>query len=171
MKAAGLGDARAFDEIVLRHQQAAWNVAVRFLENSEAASDVVQDAFLRIWDAASRYQPTAQFRTYLFRIVCRLCIDCTRRKKPLPVENLPDLPDPTPSAMENLLLQERAIAVRQALLQLPDSQRMAIIMRYYEQCGYTEIAEALNITEKAAERLLSRGRKRLETLLIKWLRE
>ena len=171
MSAAGKGDARAFDEIVRRHQQSAWNFAYRFLGNVEEARDAVQEAFLRIWDAAPRYRPTAQFRTYLFRIVSRLCLDSIRRKRPVCMIELPDPPDPAPSAAENLLMKEQAEAVRRALMQLPATQRLAIIMKYYENCGCREIAEALVITEKAAERLLSRGRKRMKILLMKWMKE
>lgn len=171
MSAAGKGAAQAFDELVRRHQQSAWNVACRFLGNSSEAQDVVQEAFLRIWEAAPRYQPTAQFRTYFFRVLSRLCMDFIRRKRPVTVEELPEPADPAPSPAENLLQKEKAEAVRQALMQLPDTQRLAIIMRHYENCGYKEIADTLDITEKAAERLLSRGRKRMELLLMKWMRD
>jgi RNA polymerase sigma-70 factor (ECF subfamily) len=171
MCAAGGGDARAFDEVVNRHQKPAWNLAFRFLGDVEEARDVVQEAFLRIWDAAPRYRPTALFRTYLFRIVSRLCLDSIRRKRPVPMVQVPEPVDSTPTQIEDILMRERAEAVRRALVQLPARQRMAVVMRYYENCGYKEIAEALEVTEKAAERLLVRGRKALGILLMEWMRE
>ena len=171
MRAAGGDDARAFDEIVRRHQQPAWNLAFRFLGDVEEARDVVQEAFLRILDAAPRYRPTALFRTYLFCIVSRLCFDSIRRKRPVPMVQVPEPVDPNPTQIENLVKQEQAEAVRRALVQLPAKQRMAVVMRYYENCGYKQIGDALEVTEKAAERLLARGRKTLGILLMEWMQE
>lgn len=168
MQEAARGDAQAFEQIVRRHQGAAWNVASRFLKDSHAAADVVQEAFVRVWEAAPRYQPCAQFRAYLLRVVSRLCLDHIRRKKPLPMEDIPEPTDSRPTVMDNVLERERAVAVRAAIEKLPERQRLAIILRYYEHCGYKEIAVVLEITEKAAERLLARGREALEVLLKDW---
>ena len=168
MSAVAKGDLQAFEEIVRRHQRSAWNVAYRFLAQPEEAEDIVQNAFLKILDAAPRYQPTASFRTYLYRIVTRLCLDRVRKKQPLYSDTLPDLPDPAPSASEKLLIEERDRAVRSALNRLPPNQHIAIILKYYEGLCYREIAAALGTTEKSVERLLSRGRKMLKAALSGW---
>jgi RNA polymerase sigma-70 factor (ECF subfamily) len=80
MLATARGDLGAFGQLVERHQASAWNAAYRFLGNAVDAEDIAQEAFLRVLDAAPRYRATAKFRTFLFRIVTRLCIDVTRRK-------------------------------------------------------------------------------------------
>ena len=88
MQAVARGQSAAFEQLILRHQQAAWRTAYRMLGCRQTAEDVAQEAFLRIYQAADRYQPSAAFRTYLFRIVVRLCLDCLRKKRPLVAEDL-----------------------------------------------------------------------------------
>ena len=165
MLAAGRGDSLAFEEIVRRHQRAAWNVAWRFLGDAEEAEDVVQDAFLNLLQAAARYRPAAPFRSYLFRIVTRLCLDRARKKHPIYTYALPDVADPAPTASEALLAAERAQAVRQALDSLPANQRMAVILKYYEGLSYADIAASMGVSVKAVERLLARARDTLQSLL------
>jgi len=80
MLATTRADLGAFGQIVERHQASAWRTAFRFLGNTADAEDIGQEAFLRILDAAPRYRATAKFRTFLYRIVTRLCIDFERRK-------------------------------------------------------------------------------------------
>ena len=84
-----------------------------------------------------------------------------RKQRPTPCAALPEVEDPTPPPNVLLVDLERAAAVRRALVQLPPQQRLAVILRYYENYGYREIAAALDVTEKAAERLLARGREAL----------
>ena len=165
MQAAGRGDLQAFEEIVHRHQAWAWRVAYRFLGHEEDAADVVQDAFLRLLDAASRYRPTAGFKTYLYQIISRLCLDRAKKKQPLYLREIPEIPDPSPDAGEAMVHNETAAAVRVALDALPPRQRMAVILKYYEGLSYADIAKAMGITVKAVERLLDRARKMLQTSL------
>lgn len=165
LQATGRGDLAAFSRIVERHQTWAWRTAYRFTGNAEDASDIVQEAFLRLLDASGRYRPTAKFRTYFYQIISRLCLDQAKRKQPLLLETVPDSPDPSPDATDTMMRQEAAVAIRAALDALPPNQRLAIVLRYYENLGYEEIASALATTTKAVERLLARGRKRLRDML------
>jgi RNA polymerase sigma-70 factor (ECF subfamily) len=165
MQAVARGDLEAFEQIVRRHQDRAWRIACRFLGREEDAADVVQDAFIRLLGAAARYQPTASFTTYLHTIVARLCLDHAKKKRPLSLEEVPESEDPHPSAIEDVARRETRIAVRAALDDLPPNQRMAIVLRYFEDQGYEEIASALGSTPKAVERLLARGRDRLRATL------
>ncbi|MBI4776128.1 MAG: sigma-70 family RNA polymerase sigma factor [Deltaproteobacteria bacterium] len=165
MQAAGKGDLEAFGEIVQRHHSWAWRIAYRFLGDEPEAADIVQEAFLRLLDASRRYRPTAKFRTYFYRIITRLCLDRTKKKQPLYLETIPDAPDPRPDAADAMVLQEAAVAVRAALDVLPPNQRMAIVLRYYEELNYEDIASALETTPKAVERLLAHGRERLRAIL------
>jgi RNA polymerase sigma-70 factor, ECF subfamily len=165
MLATGRGDVDAFEQLVRRHQTFAWAVAYRYVGNREDAEDLTQDAFLRLLSAASRYRPTAAFRTYFSRILCRLCLDYIQKKRPHLSDDLPDCEDLTPRADTLLLQEEQAAGVRRALRLLPPNQRLAVILRYYEDYNYKDIATALEVTEKAAERLLARGRANLGNLL------
>jgi RNA polymerase sigma-70 factor, ECF subfamily len=171
MLAVAGGDLSAFGQLVSRHQTSAWNAAYRFLGNTADAEDIAQEAFLRILDSADRYRPTASFRTYLYRIVTRLCFDFSRRKRHRRHVELPDFAENRPSPEGVSILGERAAAVRQALDSLPVAQKMAVVLRYYENLGYREIAVILNTTGKGVERLLARARATLEDRLGRFLEE
>ncbi len=165
LQAVGRGDLAAFSRIVDRHQPWAWRVAWRFTGNAEDASDIVQESFLRLLDASGRYRPKAKFRTYFYRIISRLCLDRAKKKRPLPLETISDPPDPSPDITYTMMRRETAITVRAALDALPPNQRLAIVLRYYENLGYADIASAMDTSVKAAERLLARGRERLRETL------
>jgi RNA polymerase sigma-70 factor (ECF subfamily) len=165
MLAVAEGDLDAFEQIVLRHRADAWRVAYRFTGDAAEAEDLAQEAFLRILDAAGRYKPTATFRTYLFRILNRLCIDHARRKRPTVTDSLPQRPDGAPSAIQRLSDGERDAAIRAALDKLPPAQRMAVVLRYFQGLSVAEIAEAMDTSVKAVEGLLARARERLESVL------
>jgi RNA polymerase sigma-70 factor (ECF subfamily) len=165
MLAARNGDMHAFEQLVVRHQSTAWNVAVRYIGDASDAEDLVQETFLRILNAAERYVPTAAFRTYLHRILTRLCIDHVRKKRPVPLDPLPQVPAPELPGSDHIEQMERERAIRAALDALPPKYRMAVVLRYFEGLSGIEIAQSLNTTPKAVERLLARARKRLEPAL------
>jgi RNA polymerase sigma-70 factor (ECF subfamily) len=169
MVSVGKGDMNAFGEIVFRYQHLAWNIAYRFLGNKTDAQDVAQEAFLKLLDAANRYKPAALFRTYFYRIVTRLCLDWVAKKQPLYTDKLPEVLAPGCTASESLILEERHWMVCNALYKLPPSQRMVIVLKYYEGMSYQEIAASIESTEKAVERLLARGRASLEEFLGNYL--
>lgn len=164
MQAMSKGDMASFARIVERNQTWAWRVAYRFTGNSDDASDIVQDAFLRLLNASGCYQPTAKFRTFFYQILSRLCLDWAKKKQPLFFETVPEIPDPRTSVTDKMIWRETTLAVRAALDDLPPNQRLAIVLRYYEELNYKEIALALKTTTKAVERLLSRGRERLRDI-------
>jgi len=91
------------------------------------------------------------------------------KKQPLYTSKLPEALDPGHTASEKLIFVERDLAVRKALYKLPPNQRMAIVLKYYEGRGYREIAATMEVTEKAVERLLARGRASLEEYLRNFL--
>lgn len=165
MLAVRHGSLDAFGTLVERHQQGAWRVAVRFLGDATEAQDVAQEAFLRVLAAAPRYKTSASFRTFLYRIVTHLCLDWTRKHRPLVTSAMPDFADRLPAPLDAAITKEQAQRIQRALAALPGKQRMALVLRYYEGLGYADIASALGVTAKAAERLLARGRSALESQL------
>src|SRR5437867_974093 len=90
MLAAGRGALSAFEQLVLRYQSVAWNAAYRFVGDSAEAEDIAQEAFLRVWARADRYRPTALFRTYFYRVLTRICLDHSSKKKPRYSNQVPD---------------------------------------------------------------------------------
>jgi len=171
MLVVGRGDLDAFEQIVLRYQGEVWNTAYRFLDDRTEANDIAQEVFVRVFEASSRYEPTASFRTYLYCILNRLCLDHVRKARPTPIAELPQAADPTPPPDEASLRKERDAAVRRAVNTLPPEQRMAVVLRYFERLTWTEIAETMDVSPKAVERLLSRGRKALGKHLAAFLGE
>ncbi|NOY12252.1 MAG: sigma-70 family RNA polymerase sigma factor [Deltaproteobacteria bacterium] len=159
------GNLDAFNELVRRHQRTAWRIAHRFLGDPAEAEDVAQEAFLRILAAAPRYKPSAAFSTYLYRVVARLCIDNTRKKRPVFTNTLPETVDSSPDPATALVQKDRDALIRKALDALPSRQRMVVILKYYEGLRYGEIARAMGTTVKAVERLLGRARKTLQSSL------
>jgi len=165
MLAVRAGDLAALEQIVLRHQAEAWRVAYRFTEDAAEAENLAQEAFLKVLDAAPRYKPTATFRTFLFRILNRLCVDHVRKKRPTPTDNLPPRADDSLSGPQQLVEAEREALIQAALNALPADYRMALVLRYFEGLGEAEIADAMGRSVKAVERLLSRARAALEPRL------
>lgn len=163
------GGMDAFEKIVMRHQAEAWRIAYRFTGDAAEAEDLAQEAFIRIFEASSRYKPTATFRTYFYCILNRLCLDHVRKMRPIPTDKLPPVTDPAPLPDEASRRKERDALVQEAVSALPPSQRMAIVLRYFEGLGWAEIAEAMGVSPKAVERLLARGREALEDRLSAFL--
>jgi|WetSurMetagenome_2_1015567.scaffolds.fasta_scaffold650575_1 RNA polymerase sigma-70 factor, ECF subfamily len=164
MVSAAHGDACAFEQIVLRYQASVWRIAYRYLWNSADAQDITQIAFLKLFEAAPRYRPTALLKTYLFRIVNTTCIDHVRKKKSCTSDDPEEIPEDSPSVIDSMILLERDRAVRLSIGKLPMRQRSAIILRYETGLSVCEIANILKVTEKAVERLLARGREALSII-------
>lgn len=164
MQATADGDLAAFEQLVVRHQQSVWRTAYRMLGCQDEAEDVAQQAFLRILEARERYRPQATFRTYLYRIVVRLCLDHLRKNRPALAEHLLPVDDRT-SAQQQMADKEQARAVQQAVAGLPAKQRSAVVLRYYEGLSGREIAAAMDTTHKAIERRLARARETLRKRL------
>jgi RNA polymerase sigma-70 factor (ECF subfamily) len=162
MQAVAGGDIDAFGELVRRHQDSAWRIAYHYLADRTEAEDLAQEAFLKILDAASSYRPTARFSTYLYRVIANLCIDYHRKRRPVYPGDMPTQESPDDAPEEQLSAEERDRRIQRALDDLPARQRMATVLRYYEDLSLWEIAEAMDTTYKAVERLLARARKSLE---------
>ncbi len=165
MLAVAEGDLDAFDEVVRRYQKAAWNIAHRSLSDPAEAADVAQEAFLKILAAAPRYQPSASFRTYFYRVVIRLCIDHARKKRPVYTDTVPDKLHLSRNLVDGFAAGELAVEIREAVDALPQNQRTAIVLRHWEGLRYAEIAEVMDITVKAVEGLLGRARANLQARL------
>jgi RNA polymerase sigma-70 factor, ECF subfamily len=165
MATAAQGDLNAFEQIVLRHQALVWRVAYRLVGNPADAQDIAQIVFLKLFEAAPRYRPTARFKTYLFRIVTTTCIDHARKNRPSTTGNPIDVSDDSPLAIDAVIKHENESGVKKAIEALPLRQRSVIALRYEAELSVREIADILKVTEKAVERLLAHARDTLSTVL------
>jgi RNA polymerase sigma-70 factor (ECF subfamily) len=179
MERIGAGDHAAFKELVETHQDAVIGTVAKMLGNPSEAEDIAQQVFLRIWRNAKRYRPDAKFTTYLYTITRNLVFNETRRrsrKKEIPL----DSGDPSDSHHEpgddshrqpdaSLLEAELRIAVDKAIASLPETQRLAVILRRYEDLSYEEIAEVLELSVSAVKSQLFRARSSLREALAGYL--
>lgn len=160
------GDQSAARALADRHVGRVLGLATRLLTDPVEAEDVAQEAMLRAWRIASRWDPTgAKFSTWLHRVALNLCYDRLRKRRTAPLEAAPEPEDPTPSAQAMMEAQDDRAALRAALETLPERQRTAILLRHFEERSNPEIAEALSVSVEAVESLLARGRRALKAAL------
>jgi RNA polymerase sigma-70 factor, ECF subfamily len=157
------GDLSAFEELVIRNQSAAWALAFYYLSDSAEAEDIVQEAFLKLLKSAPRYRPIAKFRTYFSQIVVRLCLDFRSKKHPVYCETMSENADMGSNPEVLFYKKESANELKRALADLPPAQRMAFLLRHLDGFTYSEIAKAMNISAKAVDSLLQRGRQTLRS--------
>ena len=179
------GDERAFRELVDLHRHAVIGTCTRMLGNAADAHDVAQLVFLRIWKAAPRYEPSAKFTTWMFTILRNLVFNETRRRSRKPTVSLDeplggdgegaasrDVADPAaPTPAEARLRMELEEAIDAAISRLPEQQRLAVVLRRYEDMAYEDIAAALGTTVPAVKSLLFRARTQLRELLAPYFEE
>jgi RNA polymerase sigma-70 factor (ECF subfamily) len=164
MQAVAAGDDTAFRILVERWEKRIHAFAWRAL--GDEAQDVVQETFLRVFSHADRYVPGGRFQAWLFRITGNLVRNEIRRRKVRRFLSLDfgdessvvlELPDPGLNPDQSYQEAQRARAVHAAILNLPDRQRVALVLKKYENLKQSEIGEILGISEKAVESLLSRA--------------
>ncbi|HCY76109.1 MAG TPA: hypothetical protein DHV28_09335 [Ignavibacteriales bacterium] len=158
------GNQKAFEELIHRYQRAVINFAFRFIGSREDAKDIAQETFIRFFQAANRYEPSAQFKTYLFRITTNLCIDFKEKKKP---EYMDELPETYSSSTPFKELHQKEISetISKAVHSLPENQRVALLLHHFEGMKYAEIAGVMNTSVSAVESLLVRAKKTLREKL------
>lgn len=151
------GDRMALGALVQRHQRRVLELAYRTTGDHALAEDIGQEAFLRVWRSARRYKPTAQFTTWLYRIVVNLCLDAFKRRKPVSG----DVPDGAANgageSITAIEARERATAVQQVVAALPDRQRVAVVLHRFSGLTVRETAETTGWSESAVESLLVRA--------------
>jgi RNA polymerase sigma-70 factor (ECF subfamily) len=179
MRLAGGGDEQAFEQLVERHQNLVIGTVAKMLGGAEGAEDIAQQVFVRVWQSAPRYRPEAKFTTWLLTIVRNLVFNETRRRRRgffQPFENddgsVPDIHDLSMrDASAELGERELREAIDAAIAALPEVQRMAIILRRFEDMPYEDIAEVLKTSVPAVKSLLFRAREDLRVRLKGFLAE
>ena len=159
------GDRMAFDTLASRYLLRLRGAALRVLGDPAAAEDVAQDALLRAWTRARSYDPAqAAVSTWLHRIAVNAAIDRVRAARPS-VAVPENLQDNAPAADTLLATQQRSRMLAQAIASLPDRQRTAVTLTYAHGWSGQEAAQALQVSTRALEGLLHRGRKVLRAYL------
>lgn len=166
VKRVGAGDRRAATELVRRHLPRMVGLGRRMLGDAAEAEDVAQEVFLRVWKHAANWRPgQAKFETWMHRVAMNLCLDRLRRSGRTAGEVPPELPDQRASATRALDEEERRERVRLALLELPERQRAALVLCYFQERSNIEAADIMDVSVEALESLLARARRALKAHL------
>jgi RNA polymerase sigma-70 factor (ECF subfamily) len=165
IRQARQGDQEAFARLVELYQRPVFNLCYRMIGDAAGAEDAAQETFVRAYTRLASYDPNRKFSSWLLAIAAHYCIDQLRRRRFNLVDwdDTPDsegnvMPDPSPAPEEIILRHETEREVRQLLNVLPPDYRAAIILRYWQQLSYEEIAETLHLSLPAVKSRLFRAR-------------
>ena len=164
------GDQPAFDYLVQKYRRPLVSFMYRMARNTAVAEDLAQEVFLRVYRSRERYEASAKFTTWLYRIATNLAVNHardTRHERPEVVVSLDepdeatgmtmDLADGEITAEQAMLRRERLMGIRRKIEALPERQRLAVVMHKYQQMDYRQIAEVLELSESATKSLLFRA--------------
>jgi RNA polymerase sigma-70 factor (ECF subfamily) len=178
MRLVAGGDITAFEQLVERHQALVGGTVARMLGSNSDVEDIAQQVFIRVWKSANRYVARAKFTTWLLKITRNLVFNEMRRAKRhphLPVqiepeaEEIPLKDEATATPDATLLQAELQAAIEKAIGLLPETQRMALVLRRYDELSYEEIAKVLDLSVPAVKSLLFRARTELRERLKDYL--
>ena len=167
------GDKAAFGKLIEAFQGPVYNLAYRMLNNSGEAEEAAQEAFVRAWTKLNMYDPKRKFSTWLLSITSNYCIDQIRKRRALLLsidEPLPPHPaltsDKAKGPEAQMASSEQQDLVQRLLQELPEEYRTAVILRYWQEMSYEEIAETTGSTISAIKSRLFRARKQLAEISI-----
>jgi RNA polymerase sigma-70 factor (ECF subfamily) len=160
------GDPHAFNEIVRRHRDRMWAVALRTVRDPEEAADALQDAFISAFRSAANFRAESQVTTWLHRIVVNACLDRMRRRQARPTVPLPEPGYNEPAVpRDSMAERETRMVITHALDQLPEEQRVPIVLVDVEGYSVSDTARMLDIAEGTVKSRCARGRAKLAKLL------
>ena len=149
------GDARAYGELVERHQARVYATLRKMTGDSDLAMDLTQDAFIRGWEQLASFQGRSAFSTWLYRIAVRLAYDAMERERrtaPMGFDQAAEreIADPAAGPDRHAELRDDAELLERRIAELPEVQRAVVVLRTYDELPYREIAEILGTTETSA---------------------
>jgi RNA polymerase sigma-70 factor, ECF subfamily len=158
------GNGQAFAVLVERHTERFYRLAYRYVQNKEAAEDVVQDAFLKLWENPALWQPqrNSKFTTWFYRIVVNLCLDLRKKKRPEVLDNDNLLIDDRQSADETMMRAQEQQILEKEIAALPERQRTALNLCFDEGLTNQEAAAVMGLNLKALQSLIMRAKTTLK---------
>lgn len=163
------GDQRAFNELVRRHQKQVFYMALRYVKNDADAADVTQKAFVRAYRSIGQFRGDSTFKTWITRIAINQALNYLRDNKRERATDLDDVPGDAltrnPTGAHRVIKSQESAALRDAVEQLPDKQRMVLSLRIYEELPFREIAELVGSSENAAKVNFHHAVKKLRQIL------
>ncbi len=177
------GNTTAFDQLLDKYQRPIVNFIYRFVNNSAEAEELAQEVFLRVYRARHTYEPKARFAAWIYRIATNLSIKEAGRKRRMPMwgnhHNSGDdtasdeaaFRDPVPNAEERLISSELGEVIRGAIGSLPPNEKVALLLRRYEELSYKEIAEIMSCTEAAVKTYIHRGKLHVRDRILPYIQK
>ncbi|MBI3631111.1 MAG: sigma-70 family RNA polymerase sigma factor [Candidatus Sungbacteria bacterium] len=161
------GDHDAFAQLVRRHAPRFFRVACRFTGNGTESEDIVQDAFLKIWERPDLWKSdrNTAFTTWFYRIVVNQCLDLAKKKRPVGLVDEQSIEDGRITQEQSMIEQERSTLVEREIARLPERQRTALNLCFYEELSNKEAAEIMGVGLKALQALLMRAKATLKNEL------
>ncbi len=178
IRRAQQGDRSAFNDLISKHERRAYQYAFRLTSNQDDASDIVADAFVRVFNALPNFKGNSAFTTWLFRILTNCYLDQRKRERNKQHVSLEgtlqtdsgeverQIEDTGDGPEEKLERSEREVAVQTAIGQLPEYQRAMLVMYHVENLSYEEMAETLDLPLGTVKSRLNRARLSLRELLV-----
>lgn len=158
------GDGQAFAVLVERHTERFYRLAFRYLQNKEAAEDVMQDAFVKLWESPAVWQPerNSKFTTWFYRVVVNLCLDALKKKRAERLDDDSLVADDSKPVEEMMIGEQRQKMIEKEIAALPMRQRTALNLCFDQGLTNQEAAEVMGINLKALQSLIMRGKTTLK---------
>jgi RNA polymerase sigma-70 factor (ECF subfamily) len=167
------GSHQAFTVLVQRHSERFYRLAYRYVQDKSTAEDIVQDAFLKLWENPERWQVEreAKFTTWFYRVVFNLCLDWSKKKRPVDLD--PELPviDERDTADEAMIRNEAQRMLETEIAALPERQRTALNLCFDQGLSNQEAADVMGVNLKALQSLIMRAKTTLRERMKAYLRE
>lgn len=158
------GDAKSFQSLLTLYERSVFSYVWRLTTDIPSAEDITQDVFLKVWKNASSWKPDFQLKTWLYKIAYTTFIDKIKTEKT--TAELPEnLVDNSPTAEQDFIQTEQETRVKIAIKALPEQQRQALILCYYQGLKAKEIAEIMNMKTNAVEVMIHRAKQTLKEIL------
>jgi RNA polymerase sigma factor (sigma-70 family) len=161
------GDEDAFEQLVKKYERPVLSTIYRYIGDAFSAQDLAQEVFIKVWKKAASFKAKSKFSTWLYRIVVNHCLNyhAKRRRKAI-LELTEFTPDPNPGIAERLEAQRKSEIVREAVRNLPERQRMALVLSKFEDKSYAEISEIMKTSLSSVESLIFRAKNNLKKHLL-----
>lgn len=172
------GNKASFETLMRTYFPRLLNFIYRFVGNQELAEDLTQEVFIKVYHCAAQYTPQAKFQTWIYTIAKNISLNELRKHKHhfVSIDETFETEDNTlhrqledknnVNAAQGMINEEKIAMIKKAIESLPESQRMAVILRRYDNFSYEEIAQTMNTSVKAVKSLLSRAKENLKDKLI-----
>ena len=171
LERVGEGDGPAFAMLVRRHSERYYRLAYRYTARREEAEDIVQAAFIKLWETPDIWDPRrgAKFTTWFYRVVVNLCFDSRKKHGEAAIPQSLEVRDESPGSESEVASSEAKALLAREIAGLPPRQKTALILCFYEELSHEDAAGAMNVSVSALRSLLMRAKTTLKREMSRYL--